>query len=106
MPDMTTDHDDTRATVLRMLVRWQGCAPTAQELHDAAGVRPLPPLRVSRRGRHAAGELEEVVCARCGDTYQRPVDSIARWTMCRRCTSTVRQRAARLAREYVAWCRA
>ena len=96
--------DAARTAVLRMLARWQGCAPTAQELHDAAGVRPLPPLRDDHGGKHAAGELEEVVCARCGDTYQRPVDSGARWTMCRRCVSTVRQRAARLTREYVGWC--
>lgn len=103
MPDMTTDHDDTRATVLRMLARWQWCAATAQELHDAAGVRPLPPTR-DDHGKRAPAELEEVECVRCGDTYQRPVESGARWSMCRRCVSTVRQRSARLAREYVGWC--
>lgn len=100
---MTPD-PDTRAAVLRMLARWDGCAATAQELHDAAGVRPLPPAR-NDHGKRAPAELEEVECVRCGDVYQRPVESGARWTMCRRCTSTVRQRAARLAREYVGWCR-
>lgn len=99
--DLRSD-DDARTAVLRMLARW-GEGPTAQELHDAAGVRPLPPLRDDHGGKHAAGELEEVVCARCGDTYQRPVESGARWSMCRRCVSTVRQRSARLAREYVGW---
>ena len=99
--DLRSD-DDARTAVLRMLARW-GEGPTAQQLHDAAGVRPLPPTR-DDHGKRAPAELEEVECVRCGDTYQRPVESGARWSMCRRCVSTVRQRSARLAREYVGWC--
>lgn len=99
--DLRTD-DDARAAVLRMLARWHDC-PTVQQLHDDAGVRPLPPVR-DDHGKRPPAELEEVVCVRCGDTYQRPVESRARWSMCRRCVSTVRQRSARLAREYVGWC--
>lgn len=95
--------DAARAAVLCMLARWQGSAPTAQELHDAAGVRPLPPVR-DDHGKRPAAEQEEVICVRCGDVYERPVTSGARWLMCKRCTSTVRQRAARLAREYIGWC--
>lgn len=101
---MTPDPDNTRAAVLRMLARWDGCAASAQELHDAAGVRPLPPVR-DDHGRRAPAEMEDVECIRCGGVYQRPVYSDARWSMCRRCTSVVRQRAARLAREYAVWCR-
>ena len=98
--DLRSD-DDARTAVLRMLARW-GEGPTAQELHDDAGVRPLPPIR-DDHGKRRPAEMEEATCNLCGDTYQRPVDSGARWTMCRRCTSTVRQRSARLAREYVGW---
>lgn len=48
-------------------------------------------------------ELEEVECVRCDDTYQRPVDSIARWMLCRRCASTVRRRAERMVQAFVVW---
>lgn len=99
--DLCND-DDARQAVLRMLAQWHD-SPTAQQLHDDAHVRSLPPTR-DDHGTRKRADVEEVTCNRCGDTYQRPVESGARWSMCRRCVSTVRQRAARLTREYVGWC--
>ncbi len=104
MPDHDLcTNDDARLAVLRMLAQWHD-SPTAQQLHDDAHVRPLPTVR-DDHGTRKPADVEEVTCNRCGDVYQRPVDSDARWLLCRRCASTVRQRAARLAREYAAWCR-
>lgn len=99
------DSDAARAAVFRMLLRWNGGVATVQQLHDAACVQPLPPLVERDYSRKTPPESEEVTCNRCGCTYSRPVDSDARWLLCRRCSSYVRQRAARMAREYVAWCR-
>ena len=99
------DYSETaRVAVRRMIERWNGGVATVQQLHDDAGVRPLPPIR-DDHGKRRPAEMEEATCNLCGESFPRVVDSGARWTMCRRCTSTVRQRAARLAREYVAWCR-
>ena len=99
------DSEAARGAVLRMIERWNGGVATVQQLHDAAGVQPIPPLVERDYSRKTPAESEEVTCNRCGCVYSRPADSDARWLLCRRCSSYVRQRAARLAKEYVAWCR-
>lgn len=95
------DDASARSTVLRMINTWHDCE-TVQQLHDAAGVGPLPPTDDDYTTRKPL-DTEDVTCARCGATYSRPIESSARWSLCRSCTSRVRQRAARLAREYMAW---
>lgn len=98
------DYSETaRVAVRRMIERWNGGVATVQQLHDDAGVQPLPPFSERDYSRKTPAESEEVTCNRCGCTYSRPVDTDARWLLCRRCSSYVRQRAARIAKEYVAW---
>ena len=38
------DSETARVAVLRMLSRWSGGVATVQQLHDDAGVQPLPPF--------------------------------------------------------------
>jgi hypothetical protein len=64
---------------------------------------PYPPIR-DDHGKRRPAEMEEATCNLCGESFPRVVGSDARWTLCRRCASTVRQRAARLAQEYASWC--
>lgn len=96
--------DDTRATVLRMLDAWQGCE-TAQQLHDAARVRPLPPIEDSRdRDRRRPAQHEVVTCARCGNEFERVVDDGAPYVRtCKRCRVAVGKHATRMVRAFVAW---
>ena len=92
-----------RAAVLRMMGAWQDCE-TAQQLHDAAHVQPLPPAD-DDRGRRRPAQYEAVTCAMCEREFERVVDSQAgQVRLCKHCRSQVGKRAGAQVRAFLAWC--
>jgi hypothetical protein len=72
-------NDGALTAVRCMLERWQDCA-TIQELHDAAGVQPLPAYITNQSYRRSRKPVlpdgyEFAYCERCGDEFKRQGDA-------------------------------
>lgn len=90
---------DARAAVLRMVTDWQGCE-TVQQLHDAAGVTPLPPVEDDHGGGRRMPTYTTCECASCGREYQLSSHSTA--TNPRLC-AVCNRRALDQCRAWLAW---
>lgn len=96
--------DAARATVLRMMEAWHDCE-TVQELHDAAGIRPIPPREYQREYNTPtdsdANRAVAMECSACGVEFVRSARSESTRSTCPACS----RRISRDVTEFVAWCR-
>ena len=95
--------DAARATVLRMMEAWHDCE-TVQELHDAAGIRPIPQREYQREYNTPtdsdANRAVAMECSACGVEFVRSARSESTRSTCPACS----RRISRDVAEFVAWC--
>ena len=87
-----------------MVETWQGCE-TAQQLHDAAGIRPIPPREYQREYNTPtdsdANRAVAMECSACGVEFVRSARSESTRSTCPACSKRISRDVA----EFVAWCR-